>query len=240
MADLPADRTSSSEPPFTYWGADMFRHYMVKEGRKSLKSYCVSFTCMSSRAHHIEVTAKMDTDSLILVLRRFVARQGSVGAIRLDNGGNFVGTENEMKRAWDEMYHSKIAAHLNVHNCDCIGWKRNVPMTIHMGGSWERQIRRARSLLNSMLKSQPRLLDNEFFCTLMAEVVAIVNSYPLTLEDISYPNSMPSTPNYLLALKSKIVMHPPGVFQEIDVYCRKRWRVVKDLENSFWTRWRKQ
>ena len=240
MADLPADRTSNSDPPFTYCGADMFGPFIIKEGRKYPKRYCVLFTCLSSRAVHIEVTEKMDTDSLILALRRFVARRGSVRTIRSDNGGNFVGTENEMKRAWEEMDHSKIAAHLSLQSCDWISWERNVPVASHMGGSWERQIRTVRSVLSSMLKSQSELLNNESFCTLMTEVEAIVNSRPLTLEDINNPESMPLTPNHLLTLKPKVVMPPPGVFQKGDLYCRKRWRVVQHLANVFWSRWRKE
>ena len=91
-----------------------------------------------------------------------------------------------------------------------------------------------------MLKSQSELLNNESFCTLMTEVEAIVNSRPLTLEDINNPESMPLTPNHLLTLKPKVVMPPPGVFQKGDLYCRKRWRVVQHLANIFWNRWRKE
>ena len=239
MADLPTDRTSC-EPPFTYCGVDMFGPFLVKEGRKVLKRYCALFTCLSSRGVHIEVTASMDTDSFIQALRRFVARRGSVRTIRSDNGGNFVGTDNEMTKAWREMDQSKISDHLRENNCDWIAWERNVPVASHMGGVWERQIRTVRSVLNSMFKAHARPLDNESFSTLMAEVEAIVNSRPLTLEDINDPESMPLTPNHLLTLKSKIVMPPPGAFESADLYSRKRWRVVQHLANTFWVRWKKE
>ena len=133
--------------------------------------------------------------------------------IRSDNGGNFVGTDNEMSKAWREMDQSKISDHLREKNCDWITWERNVPVASHMGGVWERQIRTVRNVLNSMFKAHVRPLDNESFCTLMAEVEAIVNSRPLTLEDINDPESMPLTPNHLLTLKSKIIMPPPGAFE---------------------------
>ena len=239
MSDLPAERTSS-EPPFTYCGVDMFGPFIVKEGRKELKRYCALFTCFSSRAVHIEVTSKMDTDSFIQALRRFVARRGAVRTIRSDNGGNFVGAENELRKAWQEMDHTKIANELRLSNCDWIQWERNVPVASHMGGVWERQIRTVRSVLSSMLKSDPRPLDHESFSTLMAEVEAIVNSRPLTIEDINDPESMPLTPNHLLTLKSKVILPLPGVFQNADLYCRKRWRAVQHLANVFWNRWRKE
>ena len=239
MSDLPPERLAS-EPPFSYCGVDMFGPFSVKEGRKIHKRYCALFTCFSSRGVHIEVTAKMDTDSFIQALRRFIARRGTVRTIRSDNGGNFVGTENEMIKAWKEMDHSKISDYLSSNNCDWMIWERNVPVASHMGGVWERQIRTVRSVLNSMLKSHLRPLDNESFCTLMAEVESIVNSRPLTLENINDPESMPLTPNHLLTLKSKVVMPPPGVFQDADIYCRKRWRTVQYLANVFWNRWRKE
>ena len=129
---------------------------------------------------------------------------------------------------------------MKTNNCDWINWEKNVPVSSHMGGVWERQIRTVRSVLTSILKSHTRLLDNESFCTLIAEVEAIVNSRPLTLEDINDPESMPITPSHLLTLKSKVVMPPPGVFQGADAYSRKRWRVVQQLANTFWSRWRKE
>ena len=40
-------------------------------------------------------------------------------------------------------------------------------------------------------------------------------------------------------MKSKVVLPPPGSFDESDIYSRKRWRVVQGLANQFWSRWRK-
>ena len=74
----------------------------------------------------------------------------------------------------------------------------------------------------------------------MTEVEAIVNSRPLTLEDVNNPESMPLSPMNILTLKPKLVMPPPGIFQKADLYCRKRWRVVQHLANEFWSRWRKE
>ena len=242
MSDLPEERISS-EAPFTYCGVDMFGPYGVKEGRKELKRYCALFTCLSSRSVHIEVTCSMDTDSFIQALRRFVGRRGSVRIMRSDNGGNFIGAENELKEAWEEMDHSKISDFLSAINCDWVDtveWERIAPTASHMGGAWERQIGTVKRVLNSMLRAPDRLLDHESFCTLLTEVEAIVNSRPLTLEDVNDPESLPLSPSQLLTMKSKVLMPPPGVFQKADVYCRKRWRAVQYLANVFWDKWRKE
>ena len=205
MADLPADRMRC-DAPFTYCGVDMFGHFLVREGRKELKRYCILFTCLSSRAVHIEVTTSMNTDSFIQALRRFIARRGPVRLMRSDNGGNFIGAENEMRAAWEEMDKAKVATFPSENNCDWIDqieWSRIAPTASHMGGSWERQIGTVKRILSAMLKDAARPLDNESFETLMTEVEAIVNSRPLTLIDINAPESQPLTPSNLLTMKSK-------------------------------------
>ena len=49
-------------PPFTYCGVDMFGPFEIKERRNTLKRYEDLFTCLASRAIHIEMTKSMDTD----------------------------------------------------------------------------------------------------------------------------------------------------------------------------------
>ena len=72
MVDLPEDRVEST-PPFTYCGMDCFGPFTVKERSKELKRYAVIFTCMSSRAVHIEQLDDMTTDAFInTFLSRFV------------------------------------------------------------------------------------------------------------------------------------------------------------------------
>ena len=55
MGDLPTDRTLDGRP-FTNSGVDMFGPLLIKEGRKEIKRYEVLFTCLASRAVHIECT----------------------------------------------------------------------------------------------------------------------------------------------------------------------------------------
>lgn len=156
-----------------------------------------------------------------------------------DNGSNFVGAENEFKKAYLEMDHDKIKSYL-LHNvsCDWIRWERNPPYASHMGGIWERQIRSVRQILTSLLHEHSTTLNDESLRTLLTEAESIVNSRPLTTEGLNDPTMEPLTPNHLLTLKTKPILPPPGVFQKEDAYCRKRWRHVQYLANLFWTRWK--
>ena len=59
-----------------------------------------------------------------------------------------------------------------------------------------------------------------------------------TLNDPLSP--LPLTPNALLTGKTKLVLPPPGKFQNEDVYCRRQWRRVQHLSNQFWNHWKKE
>ena len=85
------------------------------------------------------------------------------------------------------------------------------------------------------------MLGEESFHTLLCEVENIINSRPLTVENVNDCNGpSPITPNMLLTTKTKIVRPPPGVFEEADMYSRRHWRRVQHLAEEFWSRWRKE
>ena len=67
---------------------------------------------------------------------------------------------------------------------DRIIWKENPPAGSHFGGTWEHQIRSARAVLVSLLRTHGSSLNDEALNTLMIEVEAIVNSRALTTESI--------------------------------------------------------
>jgi hypothetical protein len=241
MADLPKDRVTPA-PPFTYCAVDYFGPYLVKEGRKQLKIYGVLFTCLASRAIHLETAISLESDSFICALRRFVARRGPVRQMRSDRGTNFIGAERELKSALEEMDHKRLQEISSKEfNADwLINWNRNPPAASHMGGVWERQIRTVRSILSSLLRDYGHALNDESLRTLMTEVECIVNSRPLTFPSGDATDLQPLTPNHILTMKSKVVMPPPGDFQKDDVYLRKRWRRVQYMANIFWTRWKRE
>lgn len=110
-----------------------------------------------------------------------------------------------------------------------------------MGGVWERQIRTVRNVLTRLLQQQGHQLDDESLRTVICEVTAIVNSRPLSVENVNDPLSdLPLTPNHLLTMKSKVLLPPLGKFVKPDLYVRKRWRRIQYVANEFWNRWRKE
>ena len=119
MSELPSDRLQES-PPFTYCGVDLFGPFTIKNYRKELKRYGVMFTCLCSRAIHIEVAQSLKTDSFIISLRGFIGRGGNIRLMRSDNGSNLFGTINELRKAFQEMDHNQISQYLQTHRSDWI------------------------------------------------------------------------------------------------------------------------
>ena len=191
------------------------------------------FKCMNSRAVHTEVTHSLDTDSFILALRQMIARRGNVRTIHSDNGSNFIGAENELKKALEEMDDKKIQAFVQEFGDDWIKWKQNPPVASHMGGVWEREMCPARRMLSSLMQTHGKAFDEESLLMLMVETEGILNSRPLTVETISDPISeLPLSPANILTMKSKVIMPPPGEFSKPDLYCKKRWRCIQHVINS--------
>ena len=236
MADLPKDRVTPA-PPFSHTGVDLFGPYYVKEGRKVIKRYGVLFTCLASRAIHLETANTLETDSFLNALRRFIARRGNVKVLRCDNATNFRGAERELRECLNELQQDVVHEYLLKHQ---IQWKFNAPTASHQGGAWERQIRTVRKVLGPLLVKYGERLDDESLRTLFTELECIINSRPLTTVSDSADDLVPLSPDHLLKMKSAVTAPPPGDFGENDVYLRKRWRTVQYLSNMFWSRWKRE
>jgi hypothetical protein len=229
MADLPSDRVSAGEPPFTYVGVDLFGPFMVKQGRSVVKRYGCLFTCLVIRCIHIEIVQSLETDSFINGLSRFICRRGNVKSIRSDNGTNFVGADKELRTAIKAWNQSKVSEFLLQRE---IAWLFNTPAASHMGGAWERQIRTVRKVLASVMKQQ--VTTDEVLSTVMCHVEFVINSRPLTTVSDDPRDLEPLSPNHLLLLKST----PPLLVETTkqDVY-RRRWKQAQYLSDIFWKRW---
>ncbi|XP_038594061.1 uncharacterized protein LOC119917719 [Micropterus salmoides] len=233
MADLPPERLKTC-PPFTYVGIDVFGPWSIstrrtRGGQAESKRWAIMFSCMSSRAVHIEVIEAMDTSSCINALRRFFALRGPAKQLLSDCGNNFIGARKEL--GMDK----RLQKFLSEQGCI---WEFNPPHASHMGGSWERMIGVARRILDSMFLQHNTRLTHEVLCTLMAEVTAIMNARPLLPVSADPENPFILSPSMLLTQKTG-APPPPGEFSDKDLYT-KQWRQVQALANQFWTRWSRE
>ena len=240
MADLPPERLSLS-PPFTYVGLDVFGPWEVvtrrtRGGAAQSKRWAILFTCMSTRAVHVEVIQSMDAASCINALRRFFALRGPAKQLRSDRGTNFVGASSELGMRPDDPSQTNTLRYLHENGCT---WEFNPPHASHMGGVWERMIGVSRRILDSMLlQNKYTYLTHEVLCTLMAEVSAIINARPLVPISSDPFSPVLLSPAMLLTQKPGLLA-PPGDVTGKDLL-KGQWRQVQALANEFWSRWRNE
>jgi hypothetical protein len=61
------------------------------------------FTCLNSRATHIELVSSLSTDSALMAIRRIRGRRGALKKMYFDNGTNFQGAETEVQKSLLEL-----------------------------------------------------------------------------------------------------------------------------------------
>ena len=234
MASLPKERLALCEPPFTNTGVDYFGPMNVKRGRVTEKRWGCLFTCLTTRAVHLELAGDLSTDSFIMALRRFRGRRGNPRTIRSDNGTNFVGANRELTEALKSLSEERITDELAQEG---ITWYFNPPSSPHMGGIFESMVKQVKRALKTVINDQ--VLPEETLRTVLVETEAILNSRPLTSvsDDPDYYEAL--TPNHFLIGRAS-PNAPPGHFEEREVNSRKRWRMAQALADMVWRRWRKE
>ena len=210
MAPLPRCRVPSPDTPYPFAnsGVDAFGPFFIVNGKRTEKHYSLIFTCLVTRACHLEPCPALTTDSFINAFRRFIARRGQPQYIRSDNGKNFVGARRELQEALNAGIRTALQTPTLAPEME---WHLNPPFALHFGGAWERLIQMAKKTLLLILGS--RKLTLELFHTILAETELMLNSRPL-IHVADYPdNEEPLTPNHFL-LHRPYANLPPGVFQD--------------------------
>ena len=173
MADLPSERLGYQQRPFTNCGVDYFGTFHVAVRRTNEKRWAFLFSCLTTRALHLEVVASMDTSSCVMGVERFIARRGTPAIIWSDNGTNFVGAHKELLLCVENW--NKCAPSLLAHKK--IKWKYNPAGAPHHGGAWERMVRSCKHVLYAILGS--RRITDEVLHTSLCLVEQFLNARPL-------------------------------------------------------------
>jgi len=84
---MPKSRVSES--PFSHTGLDYLVPLYIKVNGESKKVWISLFTCMVTRAFHLEIVDDMTTVSFFNCLRRFIGTRGTPREIVCDNALQF-------------------------------------------------------------------------------------------------------------------------------------------------------
>ena len=187
MSDLSVERLGYKQPPFKHTGVDYFGPLYVPVRRCIEKRWGFLFTCLTTRAVHIEIVPSLGTSFSVMGIERFIARRGTPSTIWSDNGTNFVGAEKKLLaciKSWNGMAPT-IFSHKDV------AWKFNPPGAPHHGGSWERLVRSVKHVHYDILGS--RRVTEDVLGTTLRLVEQVLNSRPILLGQhaTSYPSLLP-------------------------------------------------
>ena len=167
MSDLPPLRLAPYTPPFHYTSCDYFGPYIVKIGRnKTTKHYGVLFTCLNTRAVHLELAVDCSTlEFLLQVLRRFLSSiRGQPAMMMSDNGTQFVGAERELREmipGWNKDELCEFCAEKGMK------WKFTTPAALHHNGCAEALVKSCKKALKIAIGKQV-LTPFELYTCLLA------------------------------------------------------------------------
>jgi hypothetical protein len=190
MPPWPQQRVMRSAP-FQFVGLDYFGPLKIKLPRSwcldedsnptplvdlTVKIWVSLFTCLSTRAVHLEPVTSQDSPEFLQALVRFVSRRGCPQQITSDNAAQFRLTQIIGDRAWDTIpTDDSILSYCAEQG---IEWKFITELAPWQGGHYERLVGVVKSVLKSV--TGRRLLTWTDLVTLLAETEAIVNSRPIT------------------------------------------------------------
>ncbi|XP_033212150.1 uncharacterized protein LOC117169753 [Belonocnema kinseyi] len=239
MGNLPSTRISES-PPFCNAGVHYADPFSVKDrkgrGCKVTKAYVCLFVCFSTKALHLELVSDATTDALLAALRRFVSRRGKPANIHSDNGTNFVGANNELRRLGDFLLQKCNSLNESIANTG-IQWHFIPAYKPHFGGIWEAGVKSVKHHLKRV--AGEAILTFEEFATLLTQIEAILNSRPLTPLS-SDPNDLnPLTPAHFLIGRTFSSLADPDL-SHVNQGRLSNWQRIQQLQQHMWKRWSKE
>ncbi|XP_041456247.1 uncharacterized protein LOC121408709 [Lytechinus variegatus] len=231
MSDLPDERVAPFTPPFYFSSVDYFGPISVKVGRnKTAKHYGVLFSCLNTRAIHLEVAVDCTSMEFMQVLRRFFAMRGQPAFILSDNGTQFVGTERELRemvQGWSSEELRDFCAERGTT------WKFTTPSAPHHNGCAEALVKSCKIALKKAIGDQ--LLTPFELHTCLQEVANLVNQRPIGRAPNDPDDGTYLCPNDLLLGRSSSAV-PQGPFRETK-NPRHRFEFVQRIVDAYWKSW---
>ena len=238
MGQLPSDRVERAFA-FENVGVDFCGPFTITmaglRGARKLDVFLAVFVCLTTKAIHLEVVMDLSTDGFLQCLERFIGRRGVPSIIWSDNGRNFLGSANLLRRLGllSDSSH-KVADQLSFKG---ITWKFIPPRAPHFGGLWEAAVKSAKRLLKINLRDHTPTLQT--FSTISVRIEAILNSRPLVFQSGAPDDILVLTPAHFLVQRPLTALpdNPPPT---VSTRLVPKWRFVSRVVTNLWKRWYKE
>ena len=160
LSTLPNFRISRSIPFITYVGLDFFGPLTVHSAAtgNNFKTYGCIFTCLVTRAIHLELMPSLTSQSLSLAVQRFMNRRGHPQFMYSDNSRT-------------------INLFQELHTSD-FNWQYITPFSPWQGGVYEKLIDLVKRHIKKVLRR--KILNFDELYTFFTHVESVLNTRPLT------------------------------------------------------------
>ncbi|XP_053395601.1 uncharacterized protein LOC128555857 [Mercenaria mercenaria] len=240
MAPLPKERVSESTP-FSYVGLDYLGPLYIKENKESKKVWVCLFTCLVTRAVHLEIVRDMSASTFLLCLKKIIATRGTPKEIVSDNATQFRLSSETIKLVWTNLLQDDKSYASN----EGMKWTFIIELAPWMGGFYERLVGIVKRALRKSIGRKLLMPDQMY--TLLKEVEAVVNSRPIVCVGEDINSSIAITPSHFICLNPKTgILEHECVSDDPEfkpyVSSAERllqiWKKGEQLLNRFWILWR--
>ncbi|XP_065213342.1 uncharacterized protein LOC135840645 [Planococcus citri] len=223
MPPIPGYRLKR-EFAFTYVGVDVLGPLYVckKKGTDKKKNWICLFTCLITRAVHLEQLEDMTSEELLLAFRRMFARRGITKFLLSDNAPQFNVLKNLLSGVPD-------------NNLKNIEWKQIPAFSPWSGGVYERMVALVKNALRKTFYQVT--LTRRQLQTSAVEIEAVINSRPIVY--VGADDGTTLSPNDLLNIPFNIPLNfEPTTNSDILRDIANNWKRGQQQLDSFWSVWR--
>ena len=242
MGDLPEERTSFPDKPWSSTAIDLLGSYEVKamnNQRSRRKCYPIVCCCMVTGALHMELAADYGTDAFLCAYSSFVAIRSRPAMIYTDKGSqlaqasHYLAEEDPSTWNWESIQEGEARKGTK--------WRFCPPGAQFRNGLAESRVKALKHTMDLLMVSGASSLNfNEFRC-LLNRAADIINDRPLGVRHRKQGvegELLPITPNLLLMGKSSSsTPEAPKAFDEADDQFTKRAAFITELETVWWNLW---
>ncbi|KHJ99254.1 integrase core domain protein [Oesophagostomum dentatum] len=240
MAPLPSDRCIISKP-FQHTGCGNMGPLNTDKGEKV---YIALYTCLNTRAVHLDIVDSLSGAAFLDCFLRFISRRGVPSIMRSDCGANFILGAKVIDLLFEK---NPISGHsvLSYSATNNIKWIFNPLASPWMGGIWERLVGTIKRCINKVIGG--RRLSLTKLLTVITCIEAIINTRPITKIDPHDLTSLPLRPVDFLQGNIKVALpqyHDDDEFDDpnfeestIDTVAKAREALAFSelIANKFWS-----
>lgn len=236
MGQVRTERMKPS-PPFYHTAVDLFGPFVIKDAvRRRVRGKCfgVIFTCLVSRAVHLDITENYSTEAFLGSLRRFVSIRGYPQTIHSDNGTQLVAANKELREIAKSLDLDAIS---RFGNNDGIKWSFNKSSDAPwLNGACESLIRLVKNGISRSIGDS--VLTFSELQTVVYEVANLLNSRPIGIKPgYDLELGVYLCPNDLLLGHNNMEV-PHGIFSN-EADHKGRMDFIQSIVSSFWKRWQR-